>query len=109
MNWLFQLQATQPVAHAVGVLALACFAGMALGSVKFRGVGLGTAGVLFGTVAAPLAGWPAGFDPAASLGIFSGASANMPSLGAATQTLGTLPNIAPGRLALPALALTLMQ
>ncbi|NJM55444.1 MAG: putative transporter [Verrucomicrobiae bacterium] len=162
---MFQLQGTQPVAHAVGVLALVCFGGMALGSVKFRGVGLGTAGVLFagivtghfgkpvdkatldfikefglvlfvfaiglqlgpgffaalrkqgfklnlmamaivllGAAGAPLAGWLAGFDPAASLGIFSGASVNMPSLGAATQTLGTLPNIAPERLALPALA-----
>ena len=47
MNWVFQLHHTQPVAHAVGVLALVCMAGMALGSVKIRGVGLGTAGVLF--------------------------------------------------------------
>jgi putative transport protein len=38
------------------------------------------------------------------LGVFSGASINMPSLGAATQTLGTLPNVTPDRLALPALA-----
>jgi putative transport protein len=165
MNWLFQLQSTQPVAHAVGVLALVCMAGMALGSLKIRGVGLGTAGVLFagiitghfgkpvnkgtldfmkefglilfvfaiglqlgpgffaalrqqgmmlnglaaaivilGAVSAPLAGWLAGFDPAAVLGVFTGASVNMPSLGAATQTLSTMPNLAPDRLALPALA-----
>jgi putative transport protein len=32
MNWLFQLPTTNPVAHAVGVLALVCVAGMALGS-----------------------------------------------------------------------------
>jgi len=44
MNWLFQLDSTQPVAHAIGTLALVCMAGMALGSVKLRGVGLGTAG-----------------------------------------------------------------
>ncbi len=165
MNWLFQLHVTQPVAHAIGILALVCMAGMALGSVKLRGVGLGTAGVLFagilaghfgkpvnkatldfvkefglvlfvfaiglqlgpgffaalrqqgvkqnalaavivilGAACAPLIGWLAGFDMAAVLGIFSGASVNMPSLGAATQTLGTLPDIAPDRLALPALA-----
>src|SRR5882757_854801 len=165
MNWLFQLDSTQPVAHAIGTLALVCMAGMALGSVKLRGVGLGTAGVLFagilaghfgkpvnkatldfvkefglvlfvfaiglqlgpgffaalrqqgvkqnalaaaivilGAACAPLIGWLAGFDMAAVLGVFSGASVNMPSLGAATQTLGTLPDIAPDRLALPALA-----
>jgi putative transport protein len=38
------------------------------------------------------------------LGIFSGASTNTPSLGAGTQTLGTVQGIAPDRLALPALA-----
>jgi putative transport protein len=138
---------------------------MALGSVKVRGVGLGTAGVLFagiltghfgkpvdhgtlefvkefglilfvftiglqlgpgffaafrqqgtrmnvlaagivalGAIGAPLAGWLVGFDTAAVLGIYSGASTNTPSLGAAAQTLATLPGIAPDRLALPALA-----
>jgi putative transport protein len=165
MGWLFDLHKTQPVAHAVGVLAFVCVLGMALGSAKFRGIGLGTAGVLFagilvghfgeaidhqtldfvkefglilfvftiglqlgpgffaafrqqgvkmnvlaativilGAVSAPLAGWFAGFDSAAVLGIFSGASTNTPSLGAATQTLGTVPGIAPDRLTLPALA-----
>lgn len=165
MNWLFQLNSAQPVAHAIGILALVCMAGMALGSVKMRGVGLGTAGVLFagiltghfgkpvdkatlefvkefglvlfvftiglqlgpgffaalrqqgvkqnalavaivilGAACAPLIGWLAGFDMAAVLGVFSGASVNMPSLGAAAQTLATMPNIAPDRLVLPALA-----
>jgi putative transport protein len=47
MNWLFQLHNTQPVAHAIGALAFVCLAGMALGSIKVRGIGLGTAGVLF--------------------------------------------------------------
>lgn len=165
MSWLFELHKTQPIAHAVGVLAFVCVLGMALGSLKFRGIGLGTAGVLFagilaghfgeavdehtlhfvkefglilfvftiglqlgpgffaalrqqgvkmnglaaaivilGAAGAPLLGWLAGFDPAAVLGIFSGASTNTPSLGAGTQTLGTMPDIAPDRLTLPALA-----
>jgi putative transport protein len=165
MTWLSELHRTQPIAHAVGVLAFVCVLGMGFGSLKFRGVGLGTAGVLFagilvghfgeavdhhtlefvkefglilfvftiglqlgpgffaalqqqgvkmnalaaaivilGAVCAPLIGWLAHFDPAAVLGIFSGASTNTPSLGAGTQTLGTLPDIAPDRLALPALA-----
>src|SRR6187455_109749 len=47
MNWLFELHKTQPIAHAIGVLAFVCVIGMALGSLKFRGIGLGTAGVLF--------------------------------------------------------------
>ncbi len=165
MSWLFELHKTQPIAHAIGVLAFVCVIGMALGSFKFRGIGLGTSGVLFagilvghfgeavdhhtldfvkefglilfvftiglqlgpgffaalrqqgvkmnllaaavvvlGAAGAPLAGWLAGFDPAAVLGIFSGASTNTPSLGAGTQTLGTMPGIAADRLALPALA-----
>ena len=165
MNWLFELHKTQPIAHAIGALAFVCVLGMALGSLKFRGIGLGTAGVLFagivvghfgnpvdhhtldfvkelglilfvftiglqlgpgffaalrqqgvrlnllaaaivimGAIGAPLVGWLASFDPAAVLGIFSGASTNTPSLGAATQTLSTLPGMAADRLALPALA-----
>jgi putative transport protein len=47
MSWLFDLHKTQPIAHAIGVLAFVCVVGMALGSLKFRGIGLGTAGVLF--------------------------------------------------------------
>src|SRR5580692_8245162 len=165
MGWLFELHSAQPIAHAIGVLTFVCVLGMALGSVKFRGIGLGTSGVLFagivvghfgeavdhhtldfvkefglilfvftiglqlgpgcfgalrqqrvkmyllaaaivilGAVSAPLIGWLAGFDAAAVLGIFSGASTNTPSLGAGTQALSTLPGIAPDRLTLPALA-----
>ena len=165
MNWLFDLHKAQPIAHAIGVLAFVCVVGMALGSVKVKGIGLGTAGVLFagilvghfgeavdhhtldfvkefglilfvftiglqlgpgffaalqqqgmklnmlaaavvllGAAGAPLAGWIGGFDAAAVLGIFSGASTNTPSLGAGTQTLSTLPDIAADRVALPALA-----
>ena len=164
MSWLFDLQRTQPVAHAIGALAFVCVLGMVLGSLKFRGIGLGTAGVLFagiivghfgkpvdshtlhfvkefglllfvftiglqlgpgffatlrdqgvklnvlaaaivmlGAVSAPLIGWLSGFDMAAVLGIYSGAVTNTPSLGAGSQTLSTLPNIAADRLELPAL------
>jgi putative transport protein len=65
---------------------------------------LAAAVVLLGAAGAPVAGWLGGFDAFAVLGIFSGASTNTPSLGAGTQTLSTLPDIAPDRLALPALA-----
>jgi putative transport protein len=47
MSWLFELHSTQPVAQAIGILALVCVIGMAIGSVTIRGIGLGTAGVLF--------------------------------------------------------------
>src|SRR4029077_5276450 len=43
-------------------------------------------------------------DPAAVLGIFAGASINIPALGAAVQTLGAQPGMGPDRLELPALA-----
>ena len=165
MSWLFELHRTQPVAHAIGVLSFVCVLGMALGSLKFRGIGLGTAGVLFagialgnfgepvdhqtlafvkefglilfvftiglqlapgffaafrhqgvkfnvlaavivlcGAVIAPLAGWLGGFDKAAVPGIFSGASTNTPSLGAATQSLASLPNITAEQVNMPAVA-----
>jgi putative transport protein len=51
MSWFFELHRTQPVAHAIGVLSFVCVLGMALGSLKFRGIGLGTAGVLFAGIA----------------------------------------------------------
>jgi putative transport protein len=165
VSWLLELHKTQPVAHAIGVLALVCVLGMALGSIKVRGIGLGTAGVLFagilvghlgeeidhrtldfvkefglilfvftiglqlgpgffatlrqqgmkmnviaaaivilGAATAPIIGWLARFDPAAVLGIFSGAVTNTPSLGAATQALATMPGVSPDHLTLPALA-----
>src|SRR6266849_1639932 len=120
MGWLFELHETQPIAHAIGVLTFVCVLGMALGSVKFRGIGLGFFAalrqqgvrmnvlaatiVILGAVSAPLIGWLTGFDAAAVLGIFSGASTNTPSLGAGTQTLSSLPGSAPDRLTLPALA-----
>jgi putative transport protein len=55
LDWLFELSHANPVAHALGMLALVCAAGMALGSVKVKGIGLGSAGVLFaGMLAAQL-------------------------------------------------------
>ncbi len=164
-SWLGQLYATHAVAHAIGVLALVCVAGLAFGSLKIRGIGLGTAGVLFagivvghfgkpvehamldfvkefglilfvftiglqlgpgffaawrqqgvklnlftlgiialGTGLAPFGGWLLGFDPAATLGLLAGAVTNTPALGAVQQTLGTLPDVAAERVALPAVA-----
>jgi putative transport protein len=47
LDWLFELHKTSPVAHALGLVSLVCAAGMAVGSVKIRGIGLGSAGVLF--------------------------------------------------------------
>jgi len=165
MSWLFELHRTQPIAHAIGAVAFVCVFGMALGSLKFRGIGLGTAGVLFagiivghfgnpvenrtldfvkefglilfvfamglqlgpgffaalrqqgvklnllalgivlsGAASAAFVGGLAGFDPAAVLGLFAGASINIPALGAATQTLDTFAGVSPEQLALPALA-----
>jgi putative transport protein len=164
MNWLFEIYKTHSVAHAICILSLVCLAGMALGSLKVRGVGLGTAGVLFagiltgsfskpvdhatlefvkefglvlfvftiglqlgpgflaslreqglllnalsatvvvlGAITAPLLGWLMGIDPAAVLGLLSGATTNTPSLGAVQQTLTTLA-VSPDRQDLPALA-----
>src|SRR5689334_19315264 len=165
MNWLFEIYKTHSVAHAISILALVCLAGMALGSLKVRGVGLGTAGVLFagiltgafgkpvdhatlefvkefglilfvftiglqlgpgfvaslrhqglalnalaaavvalGVLVALTLGWLLGIDPAAVLGLLSGATTNTPSLGAVQQTLTTLPGVSLDRQALPALA-----
>lgn len=65
---------------------------------------LAAAIVAGGALAAASTAWLAHFDPAAVLGIFSGASTNTPSLGAGTQTLGLMPGVSADRLALPALA-----
>jgi hypothetical protein len=46
-NCLSEVHKTQPIAQAFGVLALICVVGMAPGSLKFRGVAPGKAGVLF--------------------------------------------------------------
>lgn len=47
MDWLLDLSKTQPIAHAIGLLSAVCLAGMSFGSIRIRGIGLGTSGVLF--------------------------------------------------------------
>lgn len=161
----FQISQTQPIAHAILVLSTVAVIGLAVGSVKFRGISLGSAGVLFagilfghfgeriehsildfvkefglvlfvftiglqlgpgfiaalrqqglklnllavaivlgGALAATIGAKILRIDFAASLGIFSGATTNTPSLGAAQQALATLPDFPDDRAALPALA-----
>lgn len=56
------------------------------------------------TIAAATAFWPIRIDPAASAGLFCGATTNTPALGAVKQTLRTLPGISDERQKLPALA-----
>lgn len=46
-DWLVEMPLTNPVGHAIGLVALVSAAGMAIGSIKFKGIGLGSAGVLF--------------------------------------------------------------
>lgn len=65
---------------------------------------LALATVLIGSLMAVTLGWLLDFDGAAVPGIFSGATTNTPSLGAAQQTLTSLPEMSPDRAALPALA-----
>lgn len=159
------IRGSSEVAQAVFILALVASAGLTLGSFRFRGIGLGTAGVLFagilfghlgfnidhtilefvrefglilfvfciglqlgpgffaslqrdglrlnilaasiviiGAGAAVLSGKLLHIDSAATLGLFSGATTNTPSLGAVQQTLGTLGGANDERAALPALA-----
>src|SRR5262245_49279972 len=47
LDWIFEIAETSPVAHTLGLIALVCATGMALGSVKVKGIGLGSSGVLF--------------------------------------------------------------
>lgn len=165
MNWIFELHQTNPTAQAIAILAFVCVAGMSLGGIGFRGIRLGTSGVLFaalfvGHFSKPIdhetlefvkefglilfvfciglqlgpgffaslrdsglrlnllaasivvvgallsvgVGWLLGVDNAAILGVFSGATTNTPSLGAAQQTLSSFPSVSSDRAALPALA-----
>jgi putative transport protein len=60
--------------------------------------------VLLGAVISVGLGWVLKVDRAAVLGVFSGATTNTPSLGAAQQTLASFPDATDERLALPALA-----
>lgn len=65
---------------------------------------LAVATVLLAAVIAPVVAKLLGIDPAAALGLLSGATTNTPSLGAAQQALGTIPEFPADRAALPALA-----
>jgi putative transport protein len=47
LDWLFEISRTSAVAHALGLIALVCALGMALGSIRIKGIGLGSSGVLF--------------------------------------------------------------
>jgi putative transport protein len=60
--------------------------------------------VVLGGLIVSAIGWLLGFDGAAIAGIFSGATTNTPSLGAAQQTLASFPGVSDERAALPALA-----
>ncbi len=47
MDWIQQIASTQPVAWAVLVIMLVGFLGLAVASLKIRGIGIGITGVLF--------------------------------------------------------------
>lgn len=164
MQWLLDLPRTSPIAHGLLVLCAVTVAGLALGAARFRGIGLGVAGVLFSGLlfghlgltidpqvreflqefglilfvytiglqvgpgfldslrrdglplnlaAAAVVGLGAALtlalarafdvDMAAAVGVFSGATTNTPSLGAAQEALRNLTTITPERAALPGL------
>lgn len=151
MNHLLDILGASPTAEAIVIIATVCLAGMSVGSLKYRGIGLGTAGVLFtgilagrfckpiehqtlefikefglilfvftiglqlgpgffasirrsglslnllaasivgmGGLLAVLLGRLGGLDSAAIPGLFSGATTNTPSLGAAEQTISLM-------------------
>jgi putative transport protein len=155
----------QPVAHAIFLLAAVAVAGLTLGLIRYRGVALGSAGVIFAGIlvghfgqrvdhatldfvmefglvlfvytigmqlgpgfvaalrdqglrlnllAAAIVACGAAvavavavllrIDYAAAIGLLAGATTNTPSLGAAQQTVATLPGVSADRAALPALA-----
>lgn len=50
MKSIFQLHATNPTAQAIAIPALVCVVGMAMGGKTFRGIKLGTSGVLFARI-----------------------------------------------------------
>lgn len=165
MLWVRQLLLEDSVAQVMVVVGLVAATGIALGSLKFRGVGLGVAGVLFAGLAfghfgvslnssvtefirefglilfvytigvqvgpgffaslkrngAPLNFLAAGVvvlgailawgayrflnvDLAGTAGLFSGATTNTPSLGAAQEALRRLPEVTREMLTTPALA-----
>ena len=57
MNWLDALEKTNVVAHAVLVLCVVSIVGFAIAAIKIRGIGLGSAGVLFAGLLFGHFGW----------------------------------------------------
>lgn len=164
MEGFTDLATRQPIAYAILVLSVVVVAGLSVGGLKYRGIGLGAVGVLFSGIVAGHFGWviehsvlhfvkefglilfvftiglqlgpgffaalrrdglalnslaavtvllgggitlalaKLGINPFAALGLFSGATTNTPSLGAAQQTLETLSAATKGHTDLPALA-----
>lgn len=58
MDWIFALHDTNPTAQAIATLAVVCVLGMSLGSIRLRGIKLGTSGVLFAAIVAGHFGKP---------------------------------------------------
>jgi len=164
MNWFQQLIHGDSVAHSVILISIVAALGLALGSLKIKGIGLGIAGVLFSglalghlgfTISTPVLefarefglilfvytigmqvgpgffaslrreGLPlnmmaasivllgaaitvaisklGGVNMAAAVGLFSGATTNTPSLGAAQEALKGIANLPPETSLLPGL------
>jgi putative transport protein len=78
------------------------FASLRRAGLRLNALALGI--VLSGGLVAVGLGWLFALDTAVVPGIFSGATTNTPSLGAAQQTLATFPDMSEERAALPALA-----
>ena len=57
MSWLDALEMTNVVAHAVLVLCVVSIVGFAIAAIKIRGIGLGSAGVLFAGLIFGHFGW----------------------------------------------------
>jgi putative transport protein len=165
MNSLANLNNAHPIGHAILILSLVAVAGLLLGNLRIRGIGLGIAGVLFTGIGfghfgfeidhtildfmrefglvlfvytigmqvgpgffsslrkqglslnlvaiiaialsaalALLMGHLMNLPIAAVVGLFSGATTNTPSLGAAQETLKSLSGVSPAEATLPALA-----
>ena len=57
MSWLEALEKTNAIAHAILVLCVVSIAGFAIATIKIRGIGLGSAGVLFAGLLFGHFGW----------------------------------------------------
>ena len=57
MSWLEALEKTNAIAHAILVLCVVSISGFAIATIKIRGIGLGSAGVLFAGLLFGHFGW----------------------------------------------------